>query len=248
MSKNLDILAFAPHPDDAELGCGGSLIRSVDQGLSVAVADLTSGEMGSRGTPDNRERERQLAAQIMGLHARYALGLPDSEIGTDLSQRMPIIDLIRETRPRIALIPYWEDRHPDHIAASKLLQNACFFAGVRKIGSGIPYRPERIYYYSLHSPFPPTFMIDVSSTWERKMEAVRAYESQFQHNNGDVETSLSSLSFLRTLEARAVWCGAMIGVAYGEAFYSPGPVFLDTFPGLNGSVIPLGEMPPYSVY
>ena len=177
MSDALDILAFAPHPDDAELGCGGSLIRAVDQGLRVAVADLTSGEMGSRGTPESRERERQQAAEIMGLRARYALGLPDSEIGADLSQRLPIIDLIRSTRPRIVLIPYWEDRHPDHTAASKLLQNACFFAGVRKVGAGIPYRPERIYYYSLHSPFPPTFVIDVSSTWDRKVDAVCAYAS-----------------------------------------------------------------------
>jgi bacillithiol biosynthesis deacetylase BshB1 len=248
MSKPLDILTFAPHPDDAELGCGGSLIRAVDQGLRVAVADLTVGEMGSRGTLEGRERERQQAAKLMGLQNRYSLGLPDSEIGADISQRMPLIELIRETRPRIVLIPYGEDRHPDHAAASELIQNACFFAGVRKVGKDQPHRPERTYYYSLHSPFPPTFVIDVSSTWERKMAAVRAYESQFQHNNGDVETALSSPSFMRTLEARAIWFGAMIGVAYGEAFYSPGPVALDVFPGLNGSALPQGELPPYSVY
>jgi bacillithiol biosynthesis deacetylase BshB1 len=248
MNQPLDILVFAPHPDDAELGCGGSLIEAVDQGLRVAVADLTVGEMGSRGTLESREQERQNAAALMGLQARYSLGLPDSEIGADLSQRIPLIELIRETRPRLVLIPYGEDRHPDHAAASELVQNACFFAGVRKVGSGTPHRPERTYYYSLHSPFPPTFVIDVSSTWERKMAAVRAYASQFQHNNGDVETALSSPNFMRTLEARAVWFGAMIGVTYGEAFYSPGPIMLDTFPGLNGAAIPPGEMPPYSVY
>jgi bacillithiol biosynthesis deacetylase BshB1 len=248
MKSSLDILTFAPHPDDAEIGCGGSLIRAVDQGLRVAVADLTDGEMGSRGTSDSRARERQRAAELLGLKARFSLGLPDSEIGADLSQRIPLIELIRETRPRIVLAPYGEDRHPDHAAASKLVQNACFFAGVLKVGSGKPHRPERTYYYSLHSPFPPTFVIDVSSTWERKMAAVRAYESQFQHNNGDIETALSSPDFMRTLEARAVWFGAMIGVTYGEAFYSPGPVVLDTFPGLNSTAPPPGEMPPYSVY
>ena len=248
MTEPLDILAFAPHPDDAELGCGGSLIRAVDQGLRVAVADLTVGEMGSRGTPESREHERQRAAELIGLQTRYTLGLPDSKIGADPSQRAPLIELIRQTRPRIVLIPYWEDRHPDHAAASQLVRNACFFAGVRKVGEGRPHRPERIYYYSLHSPFPPTFVIDVSSTWERKMAAIHAYQSQFQHNNGDVETALSSPNFMRTLEARAVWFGAMIGVAYGGAFYAPGPVILETFPGLNNQPPPPGEMPPYSIY
>ena len=248
MAEYLDILTFAPHPDDAELGCGGSLIRAVDQRLRVAVADLTIGEMGSRGTPENRESERQHAAELIGLQARYALGLPDSQIGASPSQRTPVIELIRQTRPRIVLIPYGQDRHPDHAAASQLVTNACFFAGVRKVGEGQPHRPEHIYYYSLHSPFPPSFVIDVSSTCARKMAAVRAYKSQFQHNNGDVETALSSPNFMRTLEARAVWFGAMIGVGYGEAFYSPGPVVLDRFPGLSGAALSPGEMPPYSVY
>jgi len=248
MSEHLDILTFAPHPDDAELGCGGSLIRAVDQGLRVAVADLTVGEMGSRGTPESRQRERQNAAELIGLQARYSLGLPDSQIGAEPYQRIPLIELIRATRPRIVLIPYGQDRHPDHAAASQLVANACFFAGVRKVGEGRPHRPERVYYYSLHSPFPPTFVIDVSPAWDRKMAAVRAYQSQFQHNNGDVETALSSPSFMRTLEARAIWFGAMIGVAYGEAFYAPGPVILDSFPGLKNGPPPPGELPPYSLY
>jgi len=248
MTESLDILVFAPHPDDAELGCGGSLIRAVDQGLRVAVADLTIGEMGSRGTPESRESERLQAAELMGLQTRYSLGLPDSQIGSELSQRIPLIELIRQTRPRMVLIPYDQDRHPDHAAASQLVQNACFFAGVRKVGEGQPHRPERTYFYSLHSPFQPTFVMDVTSTWTRKMAAVRVYQSQFQYQNGDVETALSSPNFMRTLEARAVWFGAMIGVAYGEAFYSPGPVLIESFPGLSGSAPDPGELPPYSVY
>ena len=248
MTETIDILTFAPHPDDAELGCGGSLILATKRGLRVAVADMSLGESSSRGTPESRASERMQAAELMGLCARYSLELPDTEIGSDLSQRVPIIELIRETRPRIVLVPYWEDRHPDHTAAGMLLKNAIFFAGVRKVGFGTPHRPERVYYYSLHSPFPPSFVIDVSSTWEHKMKAVAAYQSQFLHNNGDAETALSSPNFKRTLEARAIWFGAMIGVSYGEAFYSPGPVAMDKFPGLNGEPPSPGEMPPYSIY
>ena len=138
MNKPLDILAFAPHPDDVELGCGGSLILAADKGWKVAVADLTDGEMSSRGTPELRQQEIQRATALLGLTARYSIGLPDSAIGTSPEHREPVIELIRQTRPRIVLAPYWEDRHPDHVRASYLVKEASFFAGVGKLGPASP--------------------------------------------------------------------------------------------------------------
>jgi len=232
MEEALDILAFAPHPDDVELGCGGSLIAAADKGWRVAVADLTAGELSSRGTLEQRERETRRATELLGLTARYSLGLPDGGIGAHPDDRLPIIDVVRQTRPRIVLAPYWEDRHPDHYRSSSLVREACFFAGVGKIGDGEPYRPPLLYYYLLHTPFSPSFIMDVSAVWERRMAAVRAYESQFMAGQQTATTALSRPGFLRALEARAVWFGWMIGANYGEPFLAATPMARDTLPGL----------------
>ena len=248
MDSTFDILAFSPHPDDAELGCGGSLIMAADQGLRVAVADLTNGEMSSRGTPEQREQEKQKASALLGLCARLSLGLPDTEVGTDPAHRLPIIQLNRETRPRIVLAPYWQDRHPDHASSGKLVQEACFFTGVGKVGQGRPHRPERVYYYMRHHPFSPSFVLDISSVWERKMAAVEAYWSQVSSEGGGLATALSRPEYLRFVKAQGIYYGAMIGVAYGEPYYSPGPVPLYDLPGLACASPPSGELPGYSVY
>ena len=232
MEEALDILAFAPHPDDVELGCGGSLIAAADKGWRVAVADLTAGELSSRGTLEQRAQETRRATALLGLTARYALGLPDGGIGTHPDHRMPIIEVVRRTRPRIVLAPYWEDRHPDHYRSSSLVREACFFAGVGKIGDGEPYRPPLLYYYLLHTPFSPSFIMDVSSVWERRMAAVRAYESQFMAGAQTATTALSRPGFLRALEARAAWFGWMIGAAYGEPFLTATPMAVGSMPGL----------------
>jgi bacillithiol biosynthesis deacetylase BshB1 len=233
MDEPLDILAFAPHPDDVELGCGGSLILAADQGWKIAVADLTDGEMSSRGTPELRQKEIQRATALLGLAARYSVGLPDSAIGTSPEHREPVIELIRQTRPRIVLAPYWEDRHPDHVRASHLVKEASFFAGVGKLGQGEPYRPSWLFYYLLHTPFTPTFIMDVSSVWERRMAAVRAYESQFLSTDREATTALSRPGFLRSLEGRAMGYGWMIQTAYGEPFLSATPLSASGFPGLQ---------------
>lgn len=248
MDSSLEILAFSPHPDDAELGCGGSLILAAVAGLRVAIADLSEGEMASLGTAEQREREKQKATDLLGLCARLSVGLPDTEIGTDPAHRLPIIQLVRETRPRIVLTPYWEDRHPDHGAAGKLVQEACFFAGVSKVGEGHPHRPERVYYYMLHHPFPPSFVVDISNVWERKLAAVATYRSQLHSEGNGLETALSRPEYMRFIKARAIYYGAMIGAAYGEAFYLPGPVPLRAFPGLTSPPPPPGELPSYSMY
>lgn len=146
------------------------------------------------------------------------------------------------------LAPYWEDRHPDHAAAGQLVRQACFLAGVGRVGSGSPHRPEWVYYYMLHQPFEPSFVVDVSTVWERRMAAVLAYRSQFLAEEDESPTALSRPDFKRFLEARAIYFGAMIGAAYGEAFYLPGPLPLRQMPGLSGAPPAAGALPPYRVY
>ncbi|MCB0176197.1 MAG: bacillithiol biosynthesis deacetylase BshB1 [Anaerolineae bacterium] len=246
MTDPLDILAFAAHPDDAEIGCGGSLLLATDQGRRVAVADMSAGEMSTRGNVTLRRQETEAASKLLGLSARLSLGLPDGYIGADPAHRLPIIDIIRETRPRIVLAPFWEDRHPDHAAAGKLVREACFFAGVGKIGSGRPHRPESVYYYMLHHPFQPTFVIDIATVWARKQAAIAAYASQFQAIDDGPQTAISQTSFSRFLEARSIYFGAMVGAAHGEAFYSPGPIALNLFPEPVNA--PPRKLPAYGVW
>lgn len=241
----VDILAFSPHPDDIELGCGGSLILAADSGLRVAVADLTAGEMSSQGNPNQRAGEAREAARILGLSARLSLDLPDTQIGADPAHRETVIQCIRETRPRLILAPYGEDRHPDHRAASDLIREACFYAGVAKLGQVSPHRPEQLIYYMIHSPFTPSFVIDVTPVWERRTAAIRAYQSQFQPVADGPKTALSRPDFLRAQEARAIWFGALAGVAYGEPFLSLGPLALKQFPGLGDPRNPSQRLPPY---
>ena len=244
----IDILAFSPHPDDAELGCGGCLILAADRGLRVVIADLSGGEMSSQGTPELRQVEKERASETLGLYERLSVGLPDSEIGTDANQRLPIIQLIRDTRPRIVLAPHSPDRHPDHEGANRLVKEAGFLAGVSKVGAGHPYRPEQLYFYMIHRPFVPSLVVDITGVWERKIAAVNAYRSQFQSGGGGSPTAIGKPDFLRFIEAQAIVFGAMIGARYGEAFYLPGPVPLRELPGLDNASPPSGELPAYRFY
>ena len=245
----LDILAVAAHPDDAELGCGGSLLLAVRKGLSVAIADLTEGEMSSRGTVTSRQIEAENAARILGLKERRNLGLPDTKIGENSSQsRSALIQLIRETKPRIVLTPYWDDRHPDHEATGRLVKEACFFAGVAKVGNGEPYRPSRLFYYMHSYPFKPAFVLDISDVWEHKMEAIKAYQTQFESSENDTQTAISEPGFLKLMEARAIWFGAMIGATYGEPYYIPGPVPMAELPGVLTLSVSDKALPPYTMF
>jgi bacillithiol biosynthesis deacetylase BshB1 len=227
----VDILAFSPHPDDVELGCGGSLILATREGLRVMVADLSAAEMSSRGTVVERAAEAATAAELLGLAGRVKLGLPDTQLGTDPAHRQAVIRLVRTARPRLVLAPYWRDRHPEHEAASTLIREACFYAGVGKLDGGPPHRPAQLCYYMIHTPFEPSFVVDVSAVWEQRMMAVRAYASQFQPAATGAATALSHSDFLQYVEARAITYGAMIGAAYGEPFALRGPV---PMPGLSG--------------
>ncbi len=249
VDMSLDILAIAAHPDDAELGCGGSLLLAVRRGLSVAIADMSAGEMSSRGTVASRQEESRNATRILGLKERRNLGLPDSKIGENSNYSLSaLIQLIRETRPRIVLTPYWEDRHPDHEVTGRLVKEACFFAGVAKVGDGEPYRPTRLFSYMLSYPFTPSFVLDISEVWNRKMEAIRAYQTQFESSEDGIDTAISDPGFLKFIEARAIWFGSMIGATYGEPYFMPGPVPVYDLPDAMTPSVSDKKLPPYTMF
>jgi bacillithiol biosynthesis deacetylase BshB1 len=246
VTETLDLLAVAAHPDDAEVGCGGVLIQAAAAGLRTGVADLTAGERATRGTPRQRLSERDRATDLLGLAARIDVGLPDGGLGTDPGHRDAVIRLIREARPAIVLAPYPEDRHPDHAAAGRLVREGSFMAGVGRVGEGQPHRPGRVYHYMVHHPFTPSFVVDISAVWDRKVEVMLAYESQFGSEDRDPESALAGGGFLSMVEARARFHGAMIGVDRGEAFHTPGPVALGFLPGVHD--LGLGSGPSYRMF
>jgi bacillithiol biosynthesis deacetylase BshB1 len=240
MTEPVDVLAIGAHPDDVEVGCGGVLLLALDAGLRVSVADLTAGERATRGTPERRAEERDRASELLGLAARLGVGIPDGTLGQDPGHRAAVIRLIRAIRPTIVLAPYPLDRHPDHAAAGDLVRQASFLAGVGRMeeDAGSPHRPDRLYHYMIHHPFTPSFVVDVSAVWDRKMAVVAAYESQFGHLPASPGTDLDRGSFLRVVEARATLHGAMIGVERGEAFHCRGPVPLGFLPGIHDIGMP----------
>ncbi len=223
MAMELDLLAFGPHPDDVELFCSGTLIKLGLKGYSTGIAALTRGELGTRGTPDIRSKEFEQAAEILGLSYHRILDMPDGDVTSDRKSKIEIIRIIRDLRPKIILAPYWEDRHPDHYHTARLVQEAAFLAGLTKIATEQEaHRPRRVVYYPCWFEFEPSFVVDVTECHPRKMEAIRAYRSQFHHldkeNYGRQETLISQPEFLENIVTRAKRYGSSIGVAYGEAF------------------------------
>lgn len=234
MSDDVDVLAIAAHPDDAEAGCGGALLLAAAAGARTAIADLTAGEASTHGSRQQRARERDRASVLLGLARRVTLDLPDTALGSDVSHRVAVVALLRELRPRVLLAPYPSDRHPDHAAAGRLAREACFLAGVRRFGNGgDPHVPRRLYHYMLHEPFEPTFVVDVDAVWERRTEALEAYASQFGRAPQERATAIAGRAFLDMLDARAVAHGALVGAARGEAFHCPGPLLVGGLPGLD---------------
>lgn len=242
----VDVLAVAAHPDDAEVGCGGALALCARDGARTAIADLTSGELSTSGTPELRRAEAEEARRILGVTTRLTVGLPDGSIGSDAEQRGAVVEVIRRLRPKIVLAPYpVDDRHPDHAAAGRLVRDACFLAGVSKTGEGAPHRPDRVYHYMLHHVFEPTFVVDVSSVWEQRRAAIAAYRSQFGQPPSSHRTAIAGEPFMDFLDARAVVHGAMVGVARGEAFHCAGPLGLDVLPGIPSRPAPDNGLPVY---
>jgi bacillithiol biosynthesis deacetylase BshB1 len=222
----LDILALASHPDDAELGCGGTLIRHIKAGLKVGVVDLTRGELGTRGTPEQRDQEAAASAKVMGLAVRSNLGLPDGFFQNIREHQLKVVAAIRAYRPEIVLANAVYDRHPDHGKGADIAYTSCFLAGLAKVATTDangkaqePWRPRALYHYIQSQFLEPDFVVDISDQWEQKMTAIRAYKSQFYDpSSQEPVTYISTPDFLRMLESRAIEMGHAIGVKYGEGF------------------------------
>lgn len=231
----VDILAIGAHPDDIELSCGGTIAKLVKEGHKVALADATQGELGTRGTKEIRLREAASAAKILGVVTRKNLGIPDGNIELSRANLKKVITLIRELRPRILMIPHSIERHPDHVHTHNLCKEAWFYAGLRKIKTSLnglaqePHRPDNFFEFMQWYEYTPSFIVDVSSTFEIKMKAIRAHASQF-HNpkSKEPETILSRPEFLDRIETEAKYYGKKIGVQYAEPFYSWTPLGVNT--------------------
>lgn len=216
-APRIDLLVFGPHPDDIEIGFGGTVARHVDLGFRVGLCDLTAGEMGSNGTVEERLAEAEAAAGVLGAAWRRNLRWPDRGIG-GADQIRAAATLIREARPRAIGIPYWSDRHPDHVAASQVLTEAVFNAGLRRTDASLePWKPEWTCYYFINDGAPPSFAVDVSDVYERKRQALACYVSQFRPSAADaVGTRLTSPRFNQLIESRDAQFGALAGVAFAE--------------------------------
>lgn len=225
MANEIDALVIAPHPDDAELGMGGSILKMLSEGMTVGILDLTDGEPTPHGSPEIRVSETAAATKILGVTWRENLGLANRRLEPTLAARAKLAGVIRRTRPRWLFAPYWIDAHPDHTAATKLVDDARFWAKLSKTDlPGDPHHPERIYnYFCVHLKMhaQPAFVQDISDWWEQKFDAIRCYQSQFVAGRSDMDPS-----FLEQLEQEAAFWGKTIGVRYGEPFSSREPIGL----------------------
>lgn len=236
----IDILAIGAHPDDVELSCGGTLIKAVRQGRRVGIVDVTEGELGTRGSREIRATEARNAAAVIGVHYRTNLSIPDGNIEKTPENVLRLVTVIREVRPDVLLIPHSIDRHPDHESSHILCRKAWFDSGLRRVESslgGTPqeaFRPRAVYHYMQWHEFTPSFIVDVSDTYDVRVEAMRAYKSQFFDPNSDEPgTVLSTPAFLEMIRTRLEYYGDKIGVQYGEAFYSPAPLAIPDLFTLN---------------
>lgn len=221
----LDILVFSAHPDDAELSCAGTIISHINKGFIVGIVDLTRGEMGTRGTPELRVKEANDAAQILGISVRENLELEDVYFNNTLKDQLKVIQAIRKFRPEMVLANAISDRHPDHGKAAKLAIDSCFMAGLKRIKTyengqeQEAWRPKVLYHYIQNNYIKPDFIVDVSDVWDTKLQAIKAFRSQFYDpKNGDENTFISTPDFLQFIEARSREMGHAIGKKYGEGF------------------------------
>jgi bacillithiol biosynthesis deacetylase BshB1 len=221
----VDVLAFSPHPDDVELGCGGTLAGLATRGLTFGIVDLTRGEMATRGTPEMRAREAAEAAQILGARFRETLDLGDGGLRTDRAAELDVVNAVRRARPRLVFAPLPTDRHPDHARAGRLVPEAAWYAGLAKLETDLPpHRPDQVLYYATYVLVMPTFLVDVSAAFTTKVTALRAYRSQFfDPNSLEPETYVSSKGFFEGIEARARALGRIANVEYAEGFVSNAP-------------------------
>jgi len=221
----MDLLAFGAHPDDCELYAGGLLAKLVRKGYKVGIVDLTRGEMSSRGSVAERQREIGKASKILGLSLRKTLDLGDTQLANTPKARLAIIRVVRQCRPRLVLYQYPMDRHPDHVRGSLLVREACYYSHLTKIRTNQKrYRPGYEFCFLgtiVGETVNPSFIVDISDTFEQKIKAIQAFSSQFYNPAyQDKETYISSRAFLEFVETRAKFYGALIGVQYGEPYVS----------------------------
>ena len=215
----LDVLAIAAHRDDVEQTCGGTLLKMAQRGYRTGILDLTQGEMGTRGTAEDRAREAQEAAQILQASFRHALDLPDGRVENTWENRLKVARVIRQQRPRVLVLPYWQGRHPDHYTASTLGYEAAFLAGLKKLPvEGEPHRPFKIIYASLYYDVRPSFVVDISEQFESRFQALMAYRSQYSDQKAGNNLFPAEKEIRSRLEAMAAYYGLLAGVKYAEPF------------------------------
>lgn len=217
----LDLLAIAAHPDDVELTCGGTLLKMTEAGYKTGILDLTRGEMGTRGTPETRQREAARAARILRVAHRENLGLPDAHLAITDEFKMAVAQRVRALRPHTVILPYWEGRHPDHYTASTLAYEGCFLAGLKALRiEGQPFRPFKVLYSTVYAAVRPTFVVDITRQFERRYRAILTYRSQFRpptrERRSKVHIPLDDLHDEVNVIAR--YYGQLVGVKYAEPF------------------------------
>jgi len=218
--EQVDVLTIAAHPDDVELTCAGTLIRMVHQGYSAGILDLTQGEMGTRGTPEIRAAEAEAAAQTIGARWRERMNLGDSRLVSSIENRLAVAERIRAARPKTVILPYWEGRHPDHYTAAVLGYEACYTAGLKQLAiPGVPHRPKKILYASMYADVRPSFAVDITPFFSKKLEAMQCFASQFYGDMRDITELYPAWGRLvDRITTQCKYFGHLIGVEYAEPF------------------------------
>ncbi len=230
MTDTVDLLAIAAHPDDVELTCAGTLIKSARAGYRTGIIDLTRGEMGTRGSADQRANEAAAAARVMGLTTRVNAGLPDAHLHNSDETRRAVVALVRRLGPTVVILPFPIGRHPDHRIASELCRDACYLAGLARYEApGEPHRPAKILYALAYreDPVKPSFVVDISDEFAKKMEAIRCYASQFAGAKAAGEIFPTGQSLYELIETQNAHYGSLIRTRYGEPFMTHETVRID---------------------
>jgi bacillithiol biosynthesis deacetylase BshB1 len=227
--ERVDVLAIAAHPDDIELTCSGTLLKMVDRGYSVGILDLTEGEMGTRGTPELRAKEAEASRAVIGARLRKHLDFGDSRLTASVENRFALAEQIRLTRPKTVILPYWEGRHPDHYTAATLGYEACYAAGLKQLPvGGQPHRPKKILYASMYWEVKPSFLVDITPQWERKLASINCFASQFAGDLRDITELYPAWGkLIDRITTQCKYFGHLMGVEYAEPFVVKEPMAVD---------------------